>query len=118
MEMDLLTAQSVIQWETEDPNGFLFRFTVGGHFLSENWARLQTAIHAYAESLDDESDTLDRRTAGDLHYLTQVLTMASDALQAAGEVNPPLEAATSALWEYNHKIFTVPQNRSRRSGKP
>jgi hypothetical protein len=56
---------------------------------------------------------LDRRTAGDLHYLTQVLTMASEALQASGEVNPPLEAATSALWEYNHQIFSVAQNRSR-----
>jgi hypothetical protein len=43
--------------------------------------------------------------------------MASETMQASGEVNPPLEAATSALWEYNHKIFTVPQNRSARARK-
>src|SRR5512141_1561217 len=109
--MDAITAQSIIFHETEDTDGFLFRFTVGGHFSPENWARLQTALHAYAESLTDEDVFLDRRTAGDLHYLTQVLTLASETLESAGEVNPPLEAAASALWEYNHKIFTVPQNR-------
>ncbi len=112
--MDASTAQSVIFHETEDMDGFLFRFTVGGHFSTENWARLQTAIHAYAESLSDDDVLLDRRTAGDLHYLTQVLSLASEALEDSGEVNPPLEAAASALWEYNHKIFTVPQNRQAR----
>jgi hypothetical protein len=112
--MDVLTAQKVIYDETELPEGFLFRFAVGGTFLTENWERLQTAIRVYADSLTDDVESLDRRTAGDLHYLTQVLTMASEALQAAGEVNPPLEAAASALWEYNHRVFSVPQNRSRK----
>ncbi len=114
MDMDVSTAQSVIYQETEEPDGFLFRFAVGGNFMPENWQRLQTAIRVYADSLADEDVLLDRRTAGDLHYLTQVLTIAHEAIQAAGEVNPPLEAATSALWEYNHKIFSVPQNRSRK----
>jgi hypothetical protein len=112
--MDVHNAQNIIYTETETQDGFLTRFAVGGAFLSENWQRLQTAIHAYAESLTDEDEVLDRRTAGDLHYLTQVLTMASEAVQAAGEVNTPLEAAVSALWEYNHKIFSVPQNRTRK----
>lgn len=112
--MDLHAAKSIIFHETENPDGFLFRFTVGGHFLPENWERLQTAIRAYADSLTDEDETLDRRTAGDLHYLTQVLTIASEAIQASGEVNAPLEAAASVLWEYNHRIFTVPQNRAKR----
>jgi hypothetical protein len=112
--MDLATAQNVIFTETETSDGFLFRFAVGGVFLSENWQRLQQAVHTYAESLSDEDVALDRRIAGDLHYLTQVLTMAHDVIQAAGEVNAPLEAATSALWEYNHQIFSVPQNRSRK----
>ncbi len=112
--MDASTAQSIIYRETEEMDGFLFRLTVGGHFSPENWARLQTAIHAYAESLTDDEVFLDRRTAGDLHYLTQVLTLASNAVEGSGEVNPPLEAATRALWEYNHKIFTVPQNRQAR----
>jgi hypothetical protein len=111
--MDLHTAKSIIFHETENPDGFLFRFTVGGHFLPENWERLQTAIRTYADSLTDEDETLDRRIAGDLHYLTQVLTIAEEAIQATSEVNAPLEAATSALWEYNHKIFTVPQNRAK-----
>ncbi len=111
--MDLAAAQIIIFDETELPNGFLFRLAVGGMFLSENWQRLQTAIHVYSESLTDDDLVLDRRTAGDLHYLTQVLTLASEALHTSGEVNPPLEAATSALWEYNHKIFSVLQNRSR-----
>jgi hypothetical protein len=111
--VDLAAAQTIIFNETESPDGFLFRFAVGGTFLPENWQRLQTAIRVYAESLSDDDLVLDRRTAGDLHYLTQVLTMASEALQASGEVNPPLEAATSALWEYNHQIFSVAQNRSR-----
>ncbi len=115
--MDVHSAKMIIYQETENPDGFLFRFTVGGKFLPEHWERLQTAIHAYAESLTDEDETLDRRTAGDLHYLTQVLTLASETMQAAGEVNAPLEAAASALWEYNHKIFTVPQNRSGRVRK-
>ena len=115
--MDLHTAMTTIHHETENPDGFLFRFTVAGKFLPEHWERLQTAIHTFAESLNDEDETLDRRTAGDLHYLTQVLTLASESMQASGEVNPPLEAATSALWEYNHKIFTVPQNRSSRGRK-
>ena len=112
--MDVHAAQGVIFTETEDQDGFLTRFTVGGTFLTENWQRLQTAIHTYAESLSDDDMMLDRRTAGDLHYLTQVLTIASEAVQASGEVNPPLEAAVSAIWEYNHKIFSVPQNRSRK----
>ena len=112
--MDLHTAKSIIFHETENPDGFLTRFTVGGKFLPENWERLQTAIRAYADSLTDEDETLDRRTAGDLHYLTQVLTIASEAMQASGDVNAPLEAAASTLWEYNHKVFTVPQNRARR----
>jgi hypothetical protein len=60
---------------------------------------------------------LDRRTAGDLHYLTQILTLASEALEASGEVNAPLEAAADVLWEYNHQIFTVPQNRASRARK-
>jgi hypothetical protein len=115
--MDLHAALAIIHHETENPDGFLFRFTVGGKFLPEHWERLQTAIHAYAESLSDEDEVLDRRTAGDLHYLTQVLTLASEAIQATGEVNAPLEAATSALWDYNHKIFTVPQNRSGRASR-
>ena len=112
--MDVHSAQNIIFTETEEQDGFLTRFTVGGTFLSENWQRLQTAIHTYAESLSDDDVMIDRRTAGDLHYLTQVLTMASEATQAAGEVNPPLEAAVSAVWEYNHKIFSVPQNRTRK----
>src|SRR5205814_1776982 len=111
--VDLSAAHTVIIDETESPSGFLFRFAVGGTFLTENWQRLQTAIRVYADSLTDDDLVVDRRIAGDLHYLTQVLTLASEALQAASEVNPPLEAATSALWEYNHKIFSVPQNRSR-----
>ena len=111
--MDLHTAKSIIFHETENPDGFLYRFTVGGNFLPENWERLQTAIRAFADSLSDEDETLDRRTAGDLHYLTQVLTIASEAMQSTGDVNAPLEAAASVLWEYNHKIFTVPQNRAR-----
>ena len=111
--MDVHAAQEIIYEETERPDGFLFRFTVGGTFLPENWQRLQSAIRTYAESLTDEDVLLDRRTAGDLHYLTQVLTLASEGVQRAGEVNAPLEAAASALWEYNHKIFSVPQNRSR-----
>lgn len=112
--MDVHTAQNIIFTETENQDGFLTRFAVGGTFLSENWQRLQTAIRVYSESLSDEDELLDRRTAGDLHYLTQVLTMASEATQAAGEVNTPLEAAVSAIWEYNHKIFSVPQNRARK----
>jgi hypothetical protein len=111
--VDLAAAQTVIYNETEAPDGFLFRFAVGGTFLPEHWERLQTAIRIYAESLSDDDPMLDRRVAGDLHYLTQVLTLASEALQASGEVNPPLEAAASALWEYNHMIFSVPQNRAR-----
>src|SRR5512140_349693 len=103
--MDASTAQTIIFRETEEMDGFLFRFTVGGHFSSDNWARLQTAIHAYAESLTDDDVYLDRRVAGDLHYLTQVLTLANETLEDSGEMNPPLEAAASALWEYNHKIF-------------
>ena len=112
--MDIHDAQAIIQNETEDQDGFLFRFAVGGKFLSEKWERLQQAIRVYSESLTDEDDSLDRRTAGDLHYLTQVLTLASEAGQAAGEVNTPLEAAAGALWEYNHIIFSVPQNRTRK----
>ena|SRR5689334_7008014 len=112
--MDVHSAQNIIFTETEDQDGFLTRFTIGGTFLSDNWQRLQTAIRTYAESLTDDDVALDRRTAGDLHYLTQILTMASEATAAAGEVNPPLEAAVSALWEYNHTIFSVPQNRSRK----
>jgi hypothetical protein len=115
--MDVHTAQSIIFHETENPDGFLFRFTVGGHFSPDNWERLQTAIHAYAESLGDDDEVLDRRTAGDLHYLTQVLTLASEALEASGEVNAPLEAAADVLWEYNHQIFTVPQNRASHARK-
>src|SRR5258708_1305344 len=80
--MDLHSALAIIHHETENPDGFLFRFTVGGKFQPEHWERLQTAIHAYAESLTDEDEVLDRRTAGDLHYLTQVLTLASEAIQA------------------------------------
>ena len=112
--MDLATAQNIIYDETEGQDGFLFRFAVGGMFVSEKWQQLQQAIHTYAESLTDDDVNLDRRTVGDLHYLTQVLTMAYDVIQASGEVNAPLEAATSALWEYNHQIFSVPQNRSRK----
>ena len=112
--MDRVSAQSVIYHETEEPDGFLFKFAVGGTFLTENWQHLQAAIHAFADSLTDEEDTLDRRTAGDLHYLTEVLTMASGAAEANDVLNAPLEAATSALWEYNHRIFSVPQNRSRK----
>src|SRR5262249_23666618 len=112
--MDRHDAQAIIYSETEAQDGFLFRFAVGGKFLPDRWERLQQAIRVYSESLTDEEDALDRRTAGDLHYLTQVLTLASAATQAAGEVNAPLEAAASALWEYNHKIFSVPQNRSRK----
>jgi hypothetical protein len=112
--MDVHDAQQVIYNETENPDGFLFRFAVGGKFLPDNWQRLQTAIHVYAESLNDEDPLLDRRTAGDLHYLTHVLTLASEATHAAGEVNAPLEAAANTLWEYNHKIFSVPQNRTRK----
>ena len=115
--MDALSAQQIIYHETEDTTGFLYRFALGGHFLPENWQKLQTAIHVYAESLSDDDIMLDRRVAGDLHYLTQVLTLANEAVQAAGEVNAPLEAATSALWEYNHRIFSVPQNRNRAFGK-
>ena len=118
--MDVATAQAIIQSETEDEDAFLVRFTVHNTFLSENWQNLQTAIRSYAESVADEDVWLDRRTAGDLHYLTEVLTMANEALQARGEIDPPLEAAVSALWEYNHRIFTVPANRgnkrSHRSG--
>src|SRR5436853_5847772 len=102
--MDIHDAQAIIYSETEDQDGFLFRFAVGGKFQTEQWQRLQQAIRVYADSLTDEDDVLDRRTAGDLHYLTQVLTLASEATQAAGEVNAPLEAAASTLWEYNHKI--------------
>ena len=111
--MDAHEAEIVIFEETENKDGFLFRFAVGGTFLSENWQRLQQAIHAYAESLTDDDLVLDRRIAGDIHYLTQVLTLASEAVQEAGEVNAPLEAAANVLWEYNHMIFSVPQNRSR-----
>ena len=113
--MDMATAQSIIQSETENESGFLYRFTVHNNFLSDNWQSLQSAIHTYAEGLTDEAQSLDRRTAGDLHYLTLVLTIASEVLQARGENNIPLEAALSALWEYNHQIFTVPENRD---GKP
>src|SRR5215813_1662699 len=112
--MDRITAQSIIYHETEDSEGFLFKFAVGGKFMTENWQQLQAAIHAFADSLADDEDVLDRRTAGDLHYLTEVLTMASSAAEANDVLNAPLEAATSALWEYNHKIFSVPQNRSRK----
>jgi hypothetical protein len=112
--MDLATAQAIIQSETENENGFLYRFAVHNAFLSENWQQLQAAIHTFAEALSDSETNLDRRTAGDLHYLTLVLTMASEVLQARGEPNIPLEAAISALWEYNHKIFTVPENRDRK----
>jgi hypothetical protein len=115
--MDVHTAKSIIFHETENPDGFLFRFTVAGNFSPENWERLQSAIHDYAESISDEDEVLDRRTAGDLHYLTQVMTIACEAIQAAGEVNTPLEAASSALWEYGHKIFSVPANRAKRARK-
>ncbi len=111
--MDTHAAQLIIYEETENQDGFLFRFAVGGTFLSDNWQRLQQAIHTYAESLTDDDLVLDRRTAGDIHYLTQVLTLASESVQEAGEVNAPLEAAANVLWEYNHTIFSVPQNRSR-----
>ncbi|MEP7287948.1 MAG: hypothetical protein ABI947_19525 [Chloroflexota bacterium] len=111
--MDVYAAQAIIYEETENADGFLSRFTISGKFLSEHWQRLQAAIHTYADSLTDEDLTLDRRVAGDLHYLTQVMTLASEVLQKTGEVNAPLEAAANALWEYNHIIFSVPQNRSR-----
>ena len=111
--MDLHEAEAIIFEETENKEGFLFRFAVGGTFLSENWQRLQQAIHVYSESLTDDDVTLDRRTAGNIHYLTQVLTLASEAVQESGEVDAPLEAAANVLWEYNHTIFSVPQNRSR-----
>src|SRR5438270_11878531 len=111
VDMDTHTAQSIIHSETEDENGFLYRFAVHNTFTSENWQHLQFAIHVYAESIQDEDMWLDRRTAGDLHYLTEVLTIANEVLQAQGEINPPLEAAISALLEYNHRIFTVPENR-------
>jgi hypothetical protein len=114
MDMDVNSAQSIIYQETEEKEGFLYRFAVGGSFMSDNWQRLQTAIRVYAESLTDNDIVLDRRIAGDLHYLTHVLSLAQESIQATGEVNAPLEAATSALWEYNHMIFSVPQNRSRK----
>ena len=115
--MDVSTAQSIIQSETEDETGFLYRFTVYNTFLSENWQNLQTAIRTYAESITDADVTLDRRTAGDLHYLTEVLTIANEVFTARGEINPPLEAAISALWEYNLQIFSVPENRGRKQQK-
>ncbi len=112
--MDLHTAQSIIIQETEDQNGFLYRFTVSGKFYPENWQRLQSAIRSFSELISDDEACLDRRVAGDLHYLTEVLTIANEALQASGEIDAPLEAATGAVWEYNHRIFTVPENRNLR----
>ena len=116
--MDVITAQSIIQAETENENGFLYRFTVHNTFMSENWQSLQTAIRTYAESITDNDLTLDRRTVGDLHYLTEVLTIANEVFTSRNEINPPLEAAISALWEYNHRIFTVPENRGRKPHRP
>jgi hypothetical protein len=110
--VDLHTAQSIIIQETEDQNGFLYRFTVSGKFYPESWQRLQGAIRAFSELIPDDDAWLDRRVAGDLHYLTEVLTIANEALQASGEVDMHLEAATGAIWEYNHRIFTVPENRN------